>query len=198
MLRKEDQLSGGEKQRVAIARLLVTAPLLLLLDEPFSNLDTLHKNILKSVIRELSHTLGISCIIVSHDPLDILSWADEILVLRNGLVIQKGTPLELYRQPVDEYSAALFGRYNILTPALAKAFSMVTDIEMNRINSFIRPQSFSLTTGQHKGVKGEVLEVLFMGAYNELEVLVAGQPIFINVYNTSYSKGDVVFVTLED
>lgn len=195
--RKEDQLSGGEKQRVALARLLVAAPVLLLLDEPFSNLDTLHKHILKSVIRDLSHTLGISCIIVSHDPLDILSWADEIFVLQGGMVIQKGNPADVYRQPVNEYTAALFGRYNILTPALAKAFSMVTDIEMNRINSFIRPETFSLVTDEHLGVKGEVLEVLFMGAYNELKVLVAGQPIFIN-HKTSYCKGDIVYVTLED
>jgi len=195
--RKEDQLSGGEKQRIALARLLVASPVLLLLDEPFSNLDTLHKNILKLVIRELSDTLQISCIIVSHDPQDILSWADEIIVLKNGSIVQKGKPVEIYKRPVSEYTAALFGRYNVLVPALAKAFSIVTDIEMHRINSFIRPEAFSLVADENEGVKGEVMEVLFMGAYNEVQVLVAGHPIFINVYKPSICKGDIVYVTLE-
>ncbi|HVG16933.1 MAG TPA: ABC transporter ATP-binding protein, partial [Chitinophagaceae bacterium] len=152
--RKEDQLSGGEKQRIALARLLVAAPILLLLDEPFSNLDTHHKNVLKSVIRELSDTLEISCIIVSHDPLDILSWADEIIVLKDGSIVQRGTPLEVYKRPVDEYTAALFGKYSVLGPSLAKAFSMITDIEMNRINSFIRPEAFSIVNNEQEGVRG--------------------------------------------
>jgi ABC-type sulfate/molybdate transport systems ATPase subunit len=196
--RKEEQLSGGEKQRIALARLLVAAPALLLLDEPFSNLDTHHKNILKSVLRELSDTLEITCIIVSHDPLDILSWADEIIVLKDGSIVQRGTPPELYKQPVDEYTASLFGKYSVLAPSLAKAFSMVTDIEMNRINSFIRPEAFSIVHNEQEGVKGEVIEVLFMGAYYEVQVLIAGQPVFIHVQKDSIMKGDTIYVSLED
>jgi ABC-type Fe3+/spermidine/putrescine transport system ATPase subunit len=197
LARKEDELSGGEKQRIALARLLVAAPILLLLDEPFSNLDTHHKNILKSVIRELSDTLEISCIIVSHDPLDILSWADEIIVLKDGSVVQKGPPVVVYKQPVDEYTAALFGRYSVLAPALAKAFSLITDIEMNRINSFIRPESFFLVNEQ-EGVRGEVKEVLYMGAYYEVQAIVAGQHVYMNVHKTSVKRGDIVYVSLED
>jgi ABC-type sugar transport system ATPase subunit len=82
--RKNDQLSGGEKQRVALARLLVGSPKLLLLDEPFSNLDLIHKNILKGVIGDIAERLQITCMLTSHDPTDTLSWADEILVMRHG------------------------------------------------------------------------------------------------------------------
>src|ERR1700722_3033857 len=97
--RRTDQLSGGERQRIALARLLVRPPKLLLLDEPYSNLDRVHKEILRSVIGDIADSMGISCILVSHDPQDILSWADEILVLNGGRLIQKASPERVYRQP---------------------------------------------------------------------------------------------------
>lgn len=112
--RKTDQLSGGERQRVALARLLITSPRLLLLDEPFSNLDRGHKQIIKNVIRELSEELGITCILVSHDSVDLLSWADRILVLQNGHLIQDADPRTIYFKPVNEYCASLFGDYNLI------------------------------------------------------------------------------------
>ena len=112
--RKTDQLSGGERQRVALARLLITSPRLLLLDEPFSNLDRGHKQIIKNVIREVSEELGITCILVSHDSVDLLSWADRILVLENGQLIQDADPKTIYFNPVNEYCGALFGDYNLI------------------------------------------------------------------------------------
>src|SRR5690349_14976068 len=84
MKRKTHQLSGGERQRIALAKLLIGAPRLLLLDEPFSNLDIIHKELLKSVIRDIGQKLGITCMLVSHDPMDTLSWAEEILVIKDG------------------------------------------------------------------------------------------------------------------
>lgn len=111
--RRTDQLSGGERQRIALARLLVRPPRLLLLDEPFSNLDMIHKRSLKKIIRESATHFDISIILVSHDPADILSWADEILILRNGQLIQQGPPREVYTRPKDEYAAALLGDYTL-------------------------------------------------------------------------------------
>jgi ABC-type sulfate/molybdate transport systems ATPase subunit len=111
--RRTDQLSGGERQRIALARLLVRPPRLLLLDEPFSNLDMIHKRSLKQTIRDTAAHFGISSILVSHDPPDILSWADEVLILRDGQLIQQGPPLEVYTRPNDEYAAALLGDYTL-------------------------------------------------------------------------------------
>jgi iron(III) transport system ATP-binding protein len=114
LLRRTEQLSGGERQRIALARLLVHPPRLLLLDEPFSNLDMIHKRLLKKVIRDVTEKYAISCILVSHDPYDTLSWADELLILRDGRIHQQGSPLEVYSKPLDEYSAGLLGEYRLI------------------------------------------------------------------------------------
>ncbi len=192
------QLSGGEKQRIALARLLITAPKLLLLDEPYSNLDALHKNLLKSIINDINETLNITSVIVSHDPVDILSWADEIIILKGGRIVQQGSAQEVYNQPLTEYTAGLFGKYNVLSPSLAKAFSHFTDIEMNRINSFIRPEQFLLEGKDADGVKGEVKEVRFMGSYYELEILISGHTLYINSVSNGYKKGEAIAVLLKD
>lgn len=87
--RWSDELSGGERQRISFAKALVTSPKLLLLDEPFSNLDAIHRSILKSVINDIEQRLSTTCIVVSHDPVDLLSWADEIIVINQGKIIQR-------------------------------------------------------------------------------------------------------------
>jgi ABC-type sulfate/molybdate transport systems ATPase subunit len=190
------QVSGGERQRIALARLLVSAPKLLLLDEPYSNLDAIHKSILKSVIDGVSEQLNITCILVAHDPVDLLSWADKILVLRNGQIIQKGTPAHIYQQPLNEYAAALFGKFNLLSPALAKGFARFADLELNQISRFIRPSQFKIVSGEHDGLKGEVVKVAFMGTHLEMEVIILGHPVIISTAKNNLKKGDCVYVAL--
>ena len=189
------QLSGGERQRIALARVLVTSPRLLLLDEPYSNLDAFHKGVLKTVVDAIAEQLGITCILVSHDGLDLLSWSDEILVLQKGRIIQKDTPAAVYQQPVSDYAAALFGKFTVLTPALAKAFSAVADLEMDSLTRFFRPQHFKLVSDASKGVKGEVTGVRFMGSYYELEITFAGSKIIVN-HDAGLKQGVIVFVSL--
>ncbi len=120
--RKTDQLSGGERQRIVLARLLTTSPKLLVLDEPFSNLDAVHKNIIKSVLEDIGTKLKITCILVSHDAMDSLSWAETIIVMKEGQIIQYGTPEQIYNQPVNEYCAGLFGEYNLISKTNAATF----------------------------------------------------------------------------
>jgi ABC-type sugar transport system ATPase subunit len=109
--RRTDQLSGGERQRIALARLLVRPPRLLLLDEPFSNLDMIHKRTLKQVIKNIADKFDITTILVSHDPYDTLTWADKFIVLQESRMVQQGPPREVYQQPINEYVAALLGEY---------------------------------------------------------------------------------------
>jgi ABC-type sugar transport system ATPase subunit len=194
--RRTDQLSGGERQRIALTRLLVRPPRLLLLDEPFSNLDRVHKEILQAVIRDISDRLGISCILVSHDPQDLLSWADEILVLRDGRLIQKATPERIYRQPVDEYTAGLFGKYNVVDPALAARIGRLAGVGGESRDLYIRPEKLTLSSTGNPAAQGEVAAVSFLGSYYEIEVLLADKPLLIRTEINSYKKGQPVFVGL--
>lgn len=190
------QLSGGERQRISLARLLVTTPKLLVLDEPYSNLDAIHTQTLKSVVNDIGDKLKISCILVSHDPHDMLPWADEIIVLQEGSIIQNGTPELIYREPLDEYVAGLFGKFNIISLDLALHFSDVADFQMNQFNGFIRPEDFIIVPNAENGLKGEVLRTSFMGNYYELEVNIDGETIIMNS-NKSYQSGEMVTIILQ-
>ncbi|CAL1518427.1 ABC transporter ATP-binding protein [Chitinophaga sp. MM2321] len=194
--RKTDQLSGGEKQRIALARLLISSPRLLLLDEPFSNLDMIHKNILKSVINDIGERLDITCMLVSHDPQDILPWADDVFVMKDGEIIQKGSPQEVYSQPVNEYTAALLGNYNLITPANAAAFAGLKGVEINGKNIFIRPENFKITKTAGKGLKGTVNKIDYFGSYYEVEVLLGTHPVIVDAGTCNVVKGDTVYVSL--
>jgi ABC-type sulfate/molybdate transport systems ATPase subunit len=182
MKRKTHQLSGGEQQRIALAKLLISSPRLLLLDEPFSNLDMIHKGILKSVIQDIGQRLDITCMLVSHDPLDTLSWADEILVMRNGAVLQQGSPTQVYLQPVDEYVAGLFGKYNMM---------------QGRI---IRPEQIKVTNKSSPGaLKAVVKNISFWGSFYETElVLETGPVLTAREWDNDRKTGDVVYLAVKN
>lgn len=173
--RWSDELSGGERQRIAFAKALVTSPKLLLLDEPFSNLDAIHRNILKSVINDIEERLSINFILVSHDPVDLLSWANEIVVLHQGKIIQKAGPDEVYNYPVNEYVAALFGKFNLLSSELRQLFPSLK----NDDRRFIRPGSFQITNNKSTSIEGIVLSSNFMGNYFESEVSIGDSKLTI-------------------
>jgi len=183
MKRKTHQLSGGERQRIALAKLLIGAPRLLLLDEPYSNLDMIHKEILKSVVREIGQKLSITCMLVSHDPLDALSWADEILVIKEGRSVQQGTPQQIYRQPANEYVAGLFGKYNLLEAGNGKRL-------------FVRPEQFKIGKKAFPAaMKGKVLNISFWGGFYEAEVLSeSGARLITQTVDNGLAAGDAVFL----
>ncbi len=194
--RKTDQISGGEKQRIAMARLLTGAPKLFLLDEPFSNLDNLHRNTLRSVIRAMGEKLGITFLIVSHDPADALGWADEIIVMKSGQIIQQDIPGTVYRQPVNEYAAGLFGTYNAFTKTEAARFGEIPKAYGNRKQYFIRPEAFTLAVKKNKtAVAGKVTDVSFLGSGYEVEVALPESMVIVRTDNGDLKFGDDVYVS---
>ena len=111
---KAKYLSGGQQQRVALARVLALEPQILLLDEPFSQIDSFRKNSLRRNLFKYFKEKQITCIIATHDSNDALSFSDETIVLQNGKLIAKGSSRELYENPPSFYIASLFGEVNEL------------------------------------------------------------------------------------
>lgn len=197
--RQTNQLSGGEKQRIALARLLLTAPKLLLLDEPFSNLDRVHKAILKAVIQDIGDKLGITCLLISHDPTDTLSWAEELLVLEAGRIVQQGPPKQLYHQPVDEYTAGLLGDYNLLSGPAAKAFAKLSGLKHSRPAGkrlMVRPEQVVLGTTDNGGLPGTVAATRFFGSYSEVDVRVLDTQVLARVTDAGFAPGTPVYVSV--
>ncbi len=109
---KAQYLSGGQMQRVAIARVLALEPEVLLLDEPFSHIDNFRKNSLRRKLFQYLKEKGITTLVATHDSTDVLSFADEVLVMQGGRIIAQGAPEALYSRPQNYYVASLFGDVN--------------------------------------------------------------------------------------
>ena len=107
-------LSGGQQQRVAIARVLALEPQVLLLDEPFSHIDNFRKNALRRNLFSYLKEKNITCLVATHDSTDALSFSDETIILHDGKIIEKGISKDIYRNPVHQYTASLFGEVNQL------------------------------------------------------------------------------------
>jgi len=107
-------LSGGQQQRVALARVLALEPKIILLDEPFSQIDSFRKNSLRRNLFRYLKDNGVTCIIATHDSTDALSFSDEVIVVQNGKVVAQGDSKSLYENPANKYIASLFGEVNEL------------------------------------------------------------------------------------
>jgi len=194
--RKTTSLSGGERQRIALARVLLKSPSLLLLDEPFSNLDPDHKRTMKQVLKKISHEFGITTILVSHDGADLLSWADSLLLMHEGQIIQEGSPQMLYQNPINEYVAGLLGNYTKIDkndpPTLVGFFE--NNYNLQNFPLFIRPEHlvFDNATSRHLEVK--VGNSYFMGNYFLVEVEVGEKVILVQTNQLFYRPGDTAFV----
>ena len=193
--RKTTQLSGGEKQRVALARLLTTQPALLLLDEPYSHLDLPHKQIIKKVIANAARELGFSSVLVSHDPNDVLSWAERILVIKNGQIIEEGTSETLYYNPQMEYTACLVGMANILESALAATITGLSPEGLNEKRYLLRPEHITVSLHKNQGIMAVVESVQFNGNTGFLQLLTGNTVLTAHKITGNIIQGDVVYLS---
>lgn len=131
------QLSGGQRQRVAFARALAPNPNVLLLDEPFAAIDAKVRKELRTWLRDMIHKLGVTSIFVTHDQEEAIDVADEIIVTNHGMIEQKGTPVEIYKNPITPFVAHFIGESSIVESA--KVFKGFSDIHEDK-KSIVRPE----------------------------------------------------------
>ena len=157
------ELSGGEQQRVAIARALVTDTSLLLLDEPFSQVDALLKNQLRADIKHIAAETGVTVVIVSHDPADGLFLGDQLLLIKGGKLIQQGKPSYVYNHPEHTYTAQLLGNAVVLSTDDATKLGITS----TKGSIVFYPEWVELKSGWNSK-RYEVKEVYYKGFYEEL------------------------------
>ena len=177
------ELSGGEQQRVALARAIITRPDLLLLDEPFSNLDLSLKQEIRDDTLHLLQKFNVSVIIVTHDPFEAMFISNKIYIMeKNGVIIQSGSPDELYNHPTSPYVVEFFGETNRFS-GIVKNSKIVTAIgnipsqnlpESKKVDIHIRPQAIKLIQEETPvfGVKGTVMASKLMGSYSFVHISV--------------------------
>ncbi|RZJ29059.1 MAG: ABC transporter ATP-binding protein [Flavobacterium sp.] len=117
---KPQFLSGGQQQRVALAKVLALEPELLLLDEPFSQIDTFRANTLRRNLFRYFKEKGITCLMATHDSVDVLSFSDETIVMKDGKIVASGSPKSIYENPPGKYVASLFGDVNEIPESFLK------------------------------------------------------------------------------
>lgn len=191
--RRAADLSGGEQQRVAIARALVTEPEVLLLDEPFSQVDVMMRKQLRADLKRLSAHLGITMILVSHDPFDGLSLADQMVLIRQGKVLQQGDPKEIISQPVNAYVAELLGEANIIPPAQAEAwYGVQLDIDQRLA---VYPYEIAVAD---EGLPAVVRQVRYQISYDELDVKLDGLLLTLNAPSGQFKPGDELCLKIDN
>ncbi len=183
------QLSGGQQQRVALARAIAYSPAVLLLDEPFSNLDAKLRQRARDWLKGLQHTLGLTTIFVTHDQDEALSMSDRILVMNGGQILRDGTPEEVYRQPQGHFVAEFLGQCNFLTGAVSAGpdggavlrtaeFSdgiVVSEHQAGPSGTIaIRPEDIQISqpSTPGSGPAGTVLDASYLGDYYQYRVAV--------------------------
>lgn len=199
------QLSGGQQQRVAIARALAPSPKLVLLDEPFSNLDTMLKDQVRKEVSSILRKAGTTAILVTHDIQDALSMADRIAVLRKGRLLQVDSPMQLYDKPVDSYTARFFGKVNLIPISCieGKVISEIGPVHLpgSTGNSGIlclRPHYISINRNKTEGTTAEVQNITYMGNCQQLELSASGCQLWcIQPLENEYYQGERVVIELD-
>jgi iron(III) transport system ATP-binding protein len=179
------ELSGGEQQRVALARALARRPQALLLDEPFSSLDASLRSHVREEVHALLRAQGVTTVLVTHDQEEALSLADTVAVLREGRIIQRGAPAELYEQPADERLARFLGAVNVLDASFVHgtALTALGALELHDGEAagdkasgavMVRPEQLEVSAREHDdrgdGLSGRVEQCRYYGHDALLEI----------------------------
>jgi len=179
--RQVDSLSGGQQQRVAIARALVNEPKVLLLDEPLGALDLKLRKEMQLELMKIQKSVGITFIYVTHDQEEALTMSDTVVVMNEGKILQIGTPVDIYNEPVNRFVADFIGESNIIEGTMLedytvefagqvftcvdKGFGQNEDVDV-----VIRPEDIQIVSPEEGQIEGVVKSVVFKGVHYEMVV----------------------------
>jgi iron(III) transport system ATP-binding protein len=183
---KVKNLSGGQKQRVAIARALAKEPELLLLDEPFGQIDNFKKNSLRRRLFTYLKDKKITCIVATHDKNDALSFADRLIVIRNNKILVNNGPLEIYKNPKEKYVAALFDDVNEITIDGKRGLLYPHQIKIAEV---AKDKTDLLE------VKASVLNAYFKGSFWLIEAEFENQVVFFN-HSKAIETGEQICLSI--
>ena len=201
-----EQLSGGQQQRVAIARALVNEPQVLLLDEPLGALDLKLRKEMQVELKNMQQRLGITFIYVTHDQEEALTMSDNIVVLKDGVIQQIGTPTDIYNEPKNPFVADFIGESNIIPGIMLqdlkvrmngvvydcvdKGFGKNTEVDV-----VVRPEDIDIVPAEGARVVGKAVSVVFMGVHYEVDVDCGGYEWIIQTTDF-VERGQVVGISI--
>ena len=179
--RKVATLSGGQQQRIAIARALVNEPQILLLDEPLGALDLKMRKEMQLELKSMHERLGITFIYVTHDQEEALTMSDRVVVMRDGNILQIGTPQDIYNEPCNAFVADFIGESNIIDGIMHKDFlvEFANDYfdcvdkgfePKERVQVVVRPEDFKIVPADKGKISGIVESIIFKGVHYEIMV----------------------------
>lgn len=189
------QLSGGEQQRVALARCIVTKPKVLLLDEPFSAIDAKLRKSLQSRIKEIHKELGMTSIFVTHDQDEAMTMSDRVCLMNEGVIEQTADPIQLYSHPETLFAASFMGNYNVFS---GKEAALVLGTEADSHRYVIRPELIGIshaafhTQGQSTCLRCRIVDRIPQG--NIIRYRVVSNGIYFNV-DTLFSTSDIFHIS---
>ncbi len=194
--RPPNQLSGGQQQRVALARALVLEPKVLLMDEPLSNLDAKLRETMRTEIRRIQQTLGITTLYVTHDQLEAITLSDRIVVMNGGRIEQVDPPRLIYEQPASVFVADFIGQSNFLDGILERVDADhwqvgvmdrtltvpkrdgIPSVQVGeRVNLLIRPEAIQI--GEHGSWPATVERSTYLGSFVEYDVRLGDKPLTV-------------------
>ena len=179
--RHVNQLSGGQQQRVAIARALVNRPKVLLLDEPLGALDLKLRKEMQIELKRIQHALEITFIYVTHDQEEALTMSDRVVVMRDGNILQIGTPQDIYNEPCNAFVADFIGESNIIDGIMHKDYLVEFANDYfdcvdkgfslkERVQVVVRPEDFKIVPADKGKISGIVESIIFKGVHYEIMV----------------------------
>ncbi|MBR1496133.1 MAG: ABC transporter ATP-binding protein [Oscillospiraceae bacterium] len=201
------QLSGGQQQRVALGRALVAESKLLLLDEPLSNLDAKLRESMRYEIKEIQKKLGITVVFVTHDRLEAMTMSDRVFILNGGVIQQTGSPIDIYRHPVNPFVANFMGEVNFLRGKAGGGKITLADTDCSLPYSgplsgdvvvAIRPENLRLTAEGR--LRGKLTAMFYLGEASDCRVDAGGASLRVSAEAGTWDRlriGDTVGLDFE-